>query len=146
MASRSKVRTAATVESDWPRISRRLDIVAAETGTQRTLPKRLRPPHVTVFDPRWAIEAAEILGVDPRWLLLGVPAPAAQAAATYLLRNGFSKYDDVISLVRMMPEVARFPGVCRYCGCTDEHGCGDCYWLDPKDGSTICSSCLMPEL
>jgi len=30
------------------------------------------------------------------------------------------------------------PGVCRVCGCTDEHGCPEgCWWVEPD----LCSSC-----
>lgn len=33
------------------------------------------------------------------------------------------------------------PGVCKFCGCTDDHGCpGGCSWIN--EDCTICSACI----
>jgi hypothetical protein len=36
--------------------------------------------------------------------------------------------------------VSLIPGHCRWCGCTDDHGCAmGCSWVDR--GATLCSEC-----
>lgn len=86
------------------------------------------------------LRAAEQLGVDPRWLATGEYSPAGEAAAKILIDSGYVAGDEAISVARMTPQPEGFPGVCRYCGCTDECGCGDCTWID--EACTICSACL----
>lgn len=95
--------------------------------------------------PEWFVTApleslvrfADVGRVDPRWLALGESGRAASAAIVKLRKHGF--FDAAATLITMIePDFG--PGICRYCGCTDEMGCGDCRWLD--DAATICSACL----
>ncbi len=84
----------------------------------------------------WALAAAEKLSVDPRWLITSRLSPAAAAALVHA--DATVKW-----LLKTIPQPEGLSGVCRYCGCTDEHGCGDCEWVDK--GHTICSACLDAE-
>lgn len=92
------------------------------------------------------VKLAEKLAVDPRWL-----ATAERSAASYeatkrlqlcpaLRELPEATARQLIDALELIPEAAPYPSVCRYCGCTDEHGCGDCTWVDRAH--TICSSCL----
>lgn len=101
---------------------------------------------------QWGVAIAGALGIDPRWLILGTPSAAGQAARSLILFAG-----DVRLKAREKQELASFLaawssavpepdkglGVCRYCLCTDAPGGGDCTWVD--EPATICSACLEPE-
>lgn len=96
----------------------------------------------------WGVLIAEALGVDPRWLLLGLPSAAGGAALGLALasKNFFLSGPQrraLTSFCAAIPEPDKGAGVCRYCLCTDELGCGDCTWVD--EAHTICSACLEPE-
>ena len=95
-------------------------------------------------EPAYVVAAAIELKVDPRWLATGETSRAGKAAIQFCRSTvGFAKDDELLPMLAMMPEPDLGAGICRYCLCTDEHGCGDCYWVDPA--STICSSCLQTE-
>lgn len=108
------------------------------------------------FDRLWdgaladLVRLAELYRVDPRWLALGIVSPAGAAAIDALQRQwkrtrrmGADDHHEIIGLLTATPEPDKGAGVCRYCLCTDECGCGNCYWLDAA--ATICSTCLEPE-
>jgi hypothetical protein len=97
------------------------------------------------------VALAEVYRVDPRWLALGIVSPAGASALFTLdrawkqkrLLMGATDRQTIVELLASTPEPDKGAGVCRYCLCSDECGCGDCYWLDAA--ATICSSCLEPE-
>ena len=93
------------------------------------------------------MKLADKLHVDPRWLALGETSPAAAAAvARVRLWRPFAELPEpqqrsLLTCLELTSLPACQPGMCRYCGCTDEHACdGGCHWLDGP--STICSACL----
>lgn len=99
-----------------------------------------------------SVSLADKLSVDARWLVTGQRSSASYAATAMALRwpaqfnlgkTFQSHLDDLIKLLELTPEPGPYCGTCRYCGCTDEHGCGDCSWVD--GAATICSACLLPE-
>jgi hypothetical protein len=100
---------------------------------------------------------AKLLRVDVRWLMRGLPSPAAIAAIAEVGRlreeklGGWhfmpkAEFDTLRSWLRSMPqpdlaEAEQF--TCRYCGCTPFQACAEgCEWVDSK--CTICSACLKP--
>lgn len=98
-----------------------------------------------------AVRLAEVLRVDPRWLLLGLPSPAGAAAADQFARLASDASSTELlriqAFLRTTPEPDRGAGVCRYCGCEEDRGCahgsgGSCWWVD--GAATICSACLEP--
>lgn len=47
---------------------------------------------------------------------------------------------ELVARVRRLWNISG-PGICRYCGCTDEEGCPEgCSWAN--EGETVCSSCV----
>jgi hypothetical protein len=48
--------------------------------------------------------------------------------------------DQILQMLGMTEQPGDTPGTCRYCGCTDNFGCGDCEWVDGD--ATICSACI----
>lgn len=95
------------------------------------------------------VKLAEKLLVDVRWLATGEESQAGLAAASRIrLWPHFAhlcEYDQraAIACLKLTPQPSLAPGECRYCGCTDEHGCGDCQWVDKA--ATICSACLIGD-
>ena len=97
--------------------------------------------------------AAEMLDVDPRWLVVGKRSRAAVAAWKRLgdvedrfreTRIGDDDRTALFDAIRTLPEPAAAPFVCRYCGCTPEAGCDvGCEWVDVN--ATICSACVDPS-
>jgi hypothetical protein len=93
------------------------------------------------------VKLAEKMCVDPRWLATGeLPEAGVMAqrrgrmwpGAATLSEQVFRQLLDTLALT---PQPSTIPDVCRYCGCTEEHGCGaGCSWVD--SANTICSSCL----
>ncbi len=96
------------------------------------------------------VRIAKIVQFDARWLALGIVSPAGEAAARVadaeMRKKARIKPEDrqaIVELLSRMEEPSHAAGVCRYCGCTQEHGCGDCYWVD--SAATICSACLQEQ-
>lgn len=91
---------------------------------------------------------AAVLSCDARWLATGELAPGCAETIARLegLQQRISTVDRlrVKSFLESCYVPASYPGQCIYCGCTDEFGCGDCYWVNEE--ATICSACLTPEV
>lgn len=120
--------------------------------------KKLRQPRGLV--ERWAqgelyprlieiVDVARLCGFDARWLATGEISEATQEYVAgvrkcFAAKKSITAADrnQVLELIQRLPVPDRGPGECRYCGCTDMHGCGDCCWVDEDAGCTICSSCL----
>lgn len=102
--------------------------------------------------PADVVAVAELFHVDPRWLALGDTSPAGASALLLLDRSWrqgrlscLTAANDraaIVAILGTTPEPDKGPGVCRYCFCTDDAGCGDCTWVDRA--ATICSACLLP--
>ncbi|MGE0605517.1 MAG: hypothetical protein AB7O62_00215 [Pirellulales bacterium] len=135
----------------------RLERALHLAGLNRRKAVRLlaRRKALSELPPDWAedlpllVRLAELLDCDPRWLALGRISRAGEKAVESVQR-ALAKTkvtpadrDKLLEFARMTAEPEGHPGVCRYCGCTDEMGCGDCVWVD--EGSTICSTCLIEE-
>jgi hypothetical protein len=138
---------------------------AGMTRSQVAFHLRISPSRIETWwpsigvsrDMHLAVSLAQVLHVDPRWLLLGLPSPAGAAAADHFGRLGEEPLDPldpfqrwregVQAFLRTTPEPDRGAGICRYCGCEDDRGCahgsgGSCWWVD--GAATICSACLEP--
>jgi len=89
------------------------------------------------------VELADGLMVDPRWLATGRRSQASYTATRALYFYGGShavvkdatkaelaRLDALAAFFELLPEIEGYPGECRYCGCTDAHGCGDCTWVN----------------
>jgi hypothetical protein len=93
------------------------------------------------------VKLAEKMCVDPRWLAIGEESPAAamamQRGRMWLGSRDLSEksFRELLETLALAPHASTSPGLCRYCACTDEHGCGDCTWVD--SAHTICSACLV---
>jgi hypothetical protein len=67
---------------------------------------------------------------------------ARQMLAAHHLINDRAIFDSdqILQMLGMTEQPGDTPGTCRYCGCTDNFGCGDCEWVDGD--ATICSACI----
>jgi hypothetical protein len=99
-------------------------------------------------DYQFVLKLGTLAHVDVRWLATGEPSSAGLAAARNFCRRSWShlhtgECELIEQLLLVTPQPAEVPGVCCYCGCTDELSCGDCYWINAE--STICSACLVTQ-
>jgi hypothetical protein len=98
-------------------------------------------------DHQLVVKLGKLAHVDVRWLATGEPSAAGLAAARNFCRRSWNLHTGECELIEQLllltPQPAEVPGVCCYCGCTDELSCGDCYWINAE--STICSACLVPH-
>jgi hypothetical protein len=158
--------TTAVEQSRCERLRRALKRAGLSVGqaakklrcTHRVLANLLEDPDASDFTLGDWVELAQLLLVDPRWLMRGLSSPAAIAAVENLRgmrkrcegnlhRAKQADFDAIIALLETtpQPDLAEpdWEETCRYCGCTPDNACAEgCEWVDRKN--TICSACLQP--
>lgn len=122
--------------------------VAQRSGLKRAFLDSVLGGRAELRPLDWCVLVAGVLSIDARWLALGIPSPAGAAARVRMLqlmsRGQMNERQKISLYCDSIAEPDKGAGVCRYCLCTDDLGCGNCEWVDPQEGATICSSCLEP--
>ena len=135
---------------DWNNLN--IKQLARRAGLKEEVVRGVLNGRGSDYSLAWLVSLAHGLSVDPRWLVLGMPSAAGEAARVFLLHlasrnsrltSSAEARSALAQLLEAVPEPDKGAGVCRYCLCTDELGCGNCEWVNEE--ATICSTCLDPE-